>query len=162
MGMKGIMTMLAGGLLCLAAAATASDHPNLDAGAIRDQQRDIRVAVETGQGIYKDLPENRKRELFGKQDRVLALVRDKSRTTELNEYQQIELFNNLEAIQAIVNSAEDERMICRRERPTGTNRPQTICKTIAQRRADRDVVERDTGRRSLDCSTATMGPGGCL
>jgi len=159
--MKRILAILVGGLLCVAGAATANDHPNLDASAIRDQQREIRAAVEAGRGAYKELPDTKRRELLGKQDRVLALIADRSRTTELNEHQQIELFNNLEAIQAIVNSAEDERMICRRERPTGTNRPQTICKTVAQRRAEREAIERDTGRRTLECSEATMGPGGC-
>ncbi|TDK29214.1 hypothetical protein [Luteimonas terrae] len=159
--MKGIRAVVLGALLCIAADGVASDHPNLDAGAIRDQQRELRTAAETGKGVFKDLPDARKREMFDRQDRVLALVRDRSRTTELTERQQIELFNNLEAIQAIIDSNEDERMICRRERATGTNRPQTICKTVAQRRAERESVERDTGRRTLECSEATMGPGGC-
>ena len=159
--MKGILAILVCSLLWVAGAATANDHPNLDAGAIRKQQQEIRTAIEAGRGAYKDLPDAKKRELLSKQDRVLSLIGNRSRTTELNEYQQIELFNNLEAIQAIINSAEDDRMICRRERPTGTNRPQTICKTVAQRRAERESIERDTGRRTLECSEATMGPGGC-
>ena len=159
--MNRILKILAGGLLCLAGVAAANDHPNLDAGAIRDQQRDIRIAVDAGRGAYKDMPDSKKRELFGRQDHVLQLIGDHARTTELNERQQIDLFNNLEAIQAIVNSAEDERMICQRERPVGSNRIRTICKTVAQRRADRDAVERDTGRRTIECSEAAMGPGGC-
>jgi len=160
--MKRILMVVGIGLLCcVGGTATAQHHPNLDAAAIRSQQQEIRAAVQAGRGAYKDLPDARKRELLGKQDRVLSLIENKTRTTELNERQQIEVFNDLEAIQAIINSAEDERMICRRERPTGTNRPQTICKTVAQRRAEREAIERDTGRRSLDCSEAAMGPGGC-
>jgi len=153
--------MMFAAMLCMAGAAAAKDRQNLDADAIRGQQGDIRAAVEAGRGAYKDLPDSKKRELFGKQDRVLALLADRSRTTELNEHQQIELFNNLEAIQAIVNSAEDERMICRRERPIGTNRPQTICKTVAQRREERNAVERDTGRRSNACSDEMISSGMC-
>lgn len=159
--MKWMLTVLAGLLTCVSTAVTANDHPNLDAKAIRDQQREIRLAVETGQGVFKDFPAGKRVELFSRQDRVQVLIENVQRTTELNERQQIDLFNNLEAIQAMVDASEEERMICRRERPTGTNRPQTICKTVAQRRADREAVERDTGRRTHECSEAFMGPGGC-
>lgn len=168
--MHGFLSTVLVGLLCVSGAAIADDESNVgadairssvDANAIRDQQGDIRAAAEAGEGRYKDLPEARKQELFVKQDRVLDLIEGRSLTTELSELHQIELFNNLEAIQAIVNAAEDERMICRRERPIGTNRPRTVCKTVAQRQADRESVERDTGIRTRECAVATMGPSGC-
>lgn len=159
--MRNARAFLAGVLFCLIASASANDHPNLSAEAVRQQQKDIRAAVEAGRGTFKDLPTAKRNELIGRQDRVSKLLEGIQRTTDLGELQQIDLFNELEAIQAIVNAAEDERMICRRERPTGTNRPQTVCKTVAQRRADREAIERDTGRRSNACSDSMVSAGMC-
>lgn len=143
--------------LCVAAA----DNPNLDASAIRTQQAQIRAAAMAGTGIYKDLSASVKQDLFRNQDRVNVLLADARVTTDLPEAHQIELFNSLESIAAIVNNAEDERMICRRHKPIGSNRSQTICRTVAQIRADRDAVERDTGRRTNNCSDLAAASGSC-
>lgn len=149
------------GLLGTAPLLSANDHSNLSASAIREQQKQIRSDAEARTGRYKDLSETKRGELFARQDKVSALLKDVQLTTELKERDQIELFNALESIQAIVNAAEDDRLICERKRPTGSNRTQTLCRSVAQRRAERELVERDTGRRTFDCSEATMGPGGC-
>lgn len=156
-----IFVVLTFGLLATASISSANDHPNLNANAIREQQTQIRSDAEARKGRYKDLSEAKRTELFARQDKVSALLKDVQITTELKERDQIELFNALESIQAIVNAAEDNRLICERKRPVGTNRTQTVCRTVAQRRAERESIERDTGRRTIECSEATMGLGGC-
>jgi hypothetical protein len=147
----------------LAQPVTASTvHPNLDASAIRTQQQEIRAEAAQRRGRYKDLEEPRRAELFRHQSKVDSLLKSVDKTTDLSELEQVQLFNSLEAIEAIVNAAEDDRMICERSKPVGSNRPVTVCKTVAQRREERESSTRDMGRRTLECSEATMGPGGCL
>lgn len=86
---------------------------------------------------------------------------DIGQTTELSEAEQLQLFTALGHISAIVNRAEDERLVCRRHRPTGSNRPATVCRTVARLRADREAGDNDTGRRTLEYPQATMEPGDC-
>ena len=45
------------------------------------------------------------------------------------------LINDQEVINPIMTRAHpDSRMVCRRERTTGSNMPQSVCLTVAQRR----------------------------
>ena len=148
-------------LLADAPAFSNPQHANTDAHAIRKQQEQIRVEAELRSGRYKDLSEARRSELRQRQAVVMRLTEGVAQTTELKEEQQIELFNALESIEAIVNAAEDERMVCERHRPIGSNRPQTICKTVAERRAEREDVRVQMGKRNLECSRSPLGPGSC-
>lgn len=131
-------------LTALAAAwhqpAGAQEHPNLDAQAILAQQAQIRADAVAGTGRYKDLPEHQRSELFALQDRVTAKLSGRAATTAMKEHDQIAVFNALEAISAILNGDEDERMICERKRPVGSNRRETVCRTVAQRRADQETA----------------------
>ena len=69
-------------------------------------------------------------------------------TTDLPEKDQITVFNSLEAIEAIVNQAEEERMVCTRVKPVGSNRPETVCKTVAQMREEKLEADRAFTRDS--------------
>lgn len=162
--MSNIRIVLATALLVLAtqSVAAATNHPNLDADAIRAQQKQIRSDAEARKGPYKRLGEDKATLLKTHQDRVDQLLgADVRNTTELNEADQIALFNALESIESIVNDAEDNRMICERYKPTGSKRPKTVCMTVAERKAVREESMRDFGKSNLECSTAAMGPGGC-
>ena len=151
-----VMSLLAAGPVL-----SKPQHGNTDARAIRKQQEQIRSEAEARSGRYKDLSEARRIELLQRQAVVMRLTEGVTQTTELKEEQQIELFNALESIEAIVNAAEDERMVCERHRPIGSNRPQTICKTVAERRAEREAVRGQVGKRNLECSNSPLGPGSC-
>lgn len=63
----------------------------------------------------------------------------------LNPQAKVDVFNDQEKINTILTRAHaDSRLICRRERITGSNFPQNVCMTVAQRRkaeeAGRDVM----------------------
>lgn len=130
-----------------ALASTSPVHENLDAGKIREQQAQIRADAEARRGRYEHLSEQTRQELFAKQDVVDRLTRGLTATTELPEVQRIELFNSLESISAIINRAEDDRLICERVRPVGSNRPTTFCQTVAERRRHREAMQIDVHRR---------------
>lgn len=135
--MKFMMGVVLAALL-LPGAVAASDEPqivvNTDATAIVAQQQEIREDALAGKGVYGDLSERDRRRLMAEQDKVLALLEGKERSTELSQIDQTILFNSLESISAIVNRAEDERMVCERVRATGSNRAERVCMTVAQRR----------------------------
>ena len=135
--MKIIMGAVLAALL-LPGVVAASDQPqvvvNTDARAIVAQQQEIREEALAGEGRYGDMPEADRRRLLSEQDKVLAMLEGKERSTELSQIDQTILFNSLESISAIINRAEDDRMVCERVRRTGTNRAERVCMTVAQRR----------------------------
>lgn len=147
---------------CLVALpAFASDVAvNTDVKAIVAQQQAIRVEVQAAAGRYKDMPSDKRADLLARQDRVLNMLEGHELSTELSQNQQLQLFNELEAIGALVNDAEDERMICERVKPVGSNRPVRMCKTVAQRRAEQNGVEEVFGKRDQRCSGTCMTPPG--
>lgn len=150
--------------LTMTTLAAASDHPNLDAGTIRAQQQQIRSDAQARTGRYAKLSSKQQRELTQQQDRVMQLLgSDVKKTTELSELDQVALFNSLEAIEAIVNNAEDERLVCERHKPVGTNRPRTICRTAAQRAAAREASQDRVIERTQTCfkGSSDVSGGGC-
>lgn len=139
--------------LCLMALPALANSPTINTNAreIVAQQHAIRAEVQAGTGRYKDMPQNKRNDLLSRQDRVLRMLDGRELSTELSQSQQLELINELEAISALVNQAEDERMICERVRPMGSNRPTRVCKTVAQRRAEQSGVESAFGTRNQKC-----------
>ncbi|PJJ97533.1 hypothetical protein CO641_11280 [Lysobacteraceae bacterium NML91-0213] len=111
---------------------------NTDAAAIVSQQNEIRSEVEQRSGRYRDMAGADRERLLQIQDRVIRQLEGRERTTELSPADRVTLFNDLEQISALVNKAEDDRMVCERTRPIGSNRPVNVCKTVAQRRVERE------------------------
>ena len=75
------------------------------------------------------------RDLKERQARVLRMLDGKTRTTELPPTDQVRLLNDLEAISALLNKANDERLVCERQRITGSKLPKTVCMTVAEKRS---------------------------
>ena len=126
---------------------------NTDAQAIVAQQREIQAEAAAGRGRYKDMAPSVMGELRGHQTLVLQLLDGKERSTELPQEQQMELFNSLEAISAIINKAEDERMICRRERTVGSRMATNVCRTVGERRSAQEEARDAMTDRGVMCTT---------
>jgi hypothetical protein len=124
-------------LALFAAAALAEVHPTLDAQAIVAQQKALRGELDPRKGRYKDLSADSRAKLIGHQREVLQRLEGKTATTELREHDQVAVFDALEAIEAIISKAEDDRMVCEQTRSTGSKRVQSVCMTVAERRARR-------------------------
>ena len=130
-------------LMCLAAPPVAANNTrNTDAKTILDQQAGIRAEAMNKKGHYKDMDEPQRQELFTHQDKVNRMLEGVTSTTDLPEQDQIVVFNSLEAIEAIINKAEDDRLVCTRVKPVGSNRPQTVCKTVWQLREEKADADR--------------------
>jgi hypothetical protein len=146
-----------------AMAGPAGDTPVLvdtRADLIREQQATIRQDLTAKRGRYKDMEPATAQRLISEQDKALRLLEGKTSSKELSRQDQVALFNALEAVSAIVNRAEEERMVCERVRRTGSNVSETICKTVAQRRAERELAGSSLNRRNSLCVTADCGRSG--
>ncbi len=111
-----------------------------DAAKIVTQQVEILHEVRGRRGAYRDMGDREREQLIQYQQRVIEALDGRASTTELSASQQLAVFNDLEAISALLNKAEDERMVCERTRPIGSNRPVNVCKTVAQRREERELA----------------------
>jgi hypothetical protein len=124
----------------LSASADTTQPPKLD--AIRTQQAEIREGVMNRTGRYRGMDENKRNELLRKQDFVLRAIEGKQTADEVPEDTWLEVFNSLEWIEAAINNADGERMICTKMRTTGSNMPTRVCKTAEQMRIEREFARK--------------------
>jgi hypothetical protein len=124
-----------------AMAGTPAVQP-LELGAIVSQQAQIREQVLAGEGRYKDMSQKTRDELLEKQAALLKMIGGRGDPADLSQEQRLQALNTLEWIEAAVNSEEDQRMVCARERRTGSMRITKVCKTQRQIDEDRDPAHR--------------------
>lgn len=127
----------------------AADRKPLAITAITAQQAEIRAGVEAGKGRYKDMPANTKQELLSRQADVLQIVEGKASSDELSEEERLDVFNNLEWIEAALNKTEGDQLICRRERTIGSNRVTRVCRTAAQLERERELTREHVDNNDL-------------
>lgn len=71
--------------------------------------------------------------------RIKIKLGDNGSVSGLGGADRTQIFNDQEVVNTIMTRGkEDSRMICRRERSTGSNMPQSVCMTVAQRRQARE------------------------
>lgn len=141
-------TWLLSFLLIAPAVFASVDRGVLQFDTIRSQQAEIRAGVEARDGLYKDLPSHTRSELLAKQSMLLRLMEGKQSTSDLNEDQKMEVFNTLEWIEATVNDAKDERLICERRQILGSTRKERVCKTAGQLRMEHEAARERMDRRN--------------
>lgn len=124
----------------------------LSLSAVTEQQAQIRADLLAGRGRYKDMSELKKGELLSKQAELLAIIDGKQSSDDLTSAERVDAFNKLEWIEAAVNNAENERMVCAYERTIGSNRKTRVCKTVAQ-----ITREREEARRRIDNNLDVYG-----
>jgi hypothetical protein len=136
----------------------ALDVSALELDQIRAQQQTIRTDIVAGKGRYAGMSAGKRNEILARQKDLLRLIEGRTTESELSENERMLAFNSLEWIEAAINNAEDERVVCKSEKPTGSNRAQRICRTVAQMREEREASERLIDRRAV-CSEGAMCAG---
>jgi hypothetical protein len=104
------------------------------------QQRQIRSEIKAREGRYKDMPSVKRAAILRNQDVLFAVLEGKAGIKELNVEQRTEAFNALQSINAAITDREDERVVCERHKPAGSNRVERVCRSLAQIKADREVA----------------------
>jgi hypothetical protein len=123
-------------VFCLGSSAYAAGTPATADPTFADlvaAQKVLRAEIKAGKQTFA--PENEKT-LLKAQDRLFAIAEKNPTDADLNEDEWVKVFNAQAEINQIVTaSAADERVVCRREKPTGSNRARSTCKTVAQWRS---------------------------
>jgi hypothetical protein len=105
---------------------------------ILSQQREIRQQAESSTGAYARFDRSALQRIEAAQGRVFTLLDGVTDVDQMTPHQRIELFNALEEVKAVIESNEDDRQECWRERKLGSMRHITRCATVAERRQARD------------------------
>lgn len=146
--------------LCAAPVAVAQEAKSFDAAAVLVQQRQIRSDIDAGSGAYGRLPADLRREVVKRQDALFQLLEGRS-YEQLDESQRAQVSDDLAWIEAAPKQSAEERVVCERVKSMGSNRVERVCRTVAQRRADRDRADKRSIDRALEqrnvCANATCG-----
>lgn len=132
------------------AVSAASTGPLEEFDAIRTQQTQMRSDIVAGTGRYAGLSQRTRDQLVRRQDEVLRAIDGKQSPDELSESERLALFNDLEWIEATVNNADDDRMVCERVTTIGSTMKRRVCKTAAQVREDREQARQEMERRAVE------------
>lgn len=123
---------------CLGA-AHAQQPENASVETYLSYMKDLRASFE--QSKPKPLSE-REWEIFNDADKdIQSLLEGRSDISELSSRQRQDLINAQGKVTAILTGAEDDRLICRRERTVGTHFQRTSCVTVKQRRLEREASQ---------------------
>ncbi len=126
-------------MLGLALATTAHAKPEkgqvkFDANApVAEQIRNVETAINSED--YSEIGLEDKSRVQQALNRIRIKMNGREKVDELAPQERNDLFNEQEIVNTIMTRAQaDSRMICRRERLTGSNMPTSVCLTVAQRR----------------------------
>lgn len=98
-----------------------------------EQLRRVERALATEE--YSEISTEDKSSVQAAIDRIRVQLGDHASAAEVNPEARTQIFNDQELVNNLLGRAHaDSRMVCRRERSTGSNRMQQICMTVAQRR----------------------------
>ncbi|ATD68380.1 MULTISPECIES: hypothetical protein [Luteimonas] len=130
----------------VSANVTANDAVALDKGvdlgrSFEAQRQAILQALADGE-VYKEIsPEDMQivRDSLARMSGLLGDVQDVGRLPELTR---VEIFNEQGRVNALLTRAHaDSRLVCRREKPVGSNRSINRCMTVAERNRERDNAQ---------------------
>ena len=121
-------------LLLAMAFDTGATDPVLSSEYILAQQRVIRADMDARTDRYLDMPRSTRKAILADQARLAVLLEGKTDTSQLDPSSLDEVVSLLASIDAAVNRAGDERLICTREARIGSNFMTRVCRTPSQLR----------------------------
>ena len=140
--------------LCSAAAFAGSTDPQVQdapqtVSEILQFQKNLRSKLDNPTGEYSRFSEADLAKMKRAQDSVFSMLSGVESLDQLNLDQKTSLSNSLDLIKATLLSDQGNRLICYRERKTGTNLVTKRCETVAERNArahDADEQMREMNR----------------
>ena len=136
--------LLAALLACaLAPAFAADDGVDDTVPEILHTQHALREKLDNPTGEYKNFSSDALGKMRAAQDRVFQMLDGVSSLDQLNADQKVKLSNDLDQIKHLLANDDSNRLICHREKKTGSNMIQRVCMTVAQREANAEQSQRD-------------------
>ncbi len=148
-------------LLSVATLASAKSprHENVtfDPKVFEEQRQALEQEIATGE-TYRSIAKADKQQVNEALERLSGLLAGITSVSQLNESQRLKVFNDQQLVNNLLTqAAADSRLVCTRETPVGTRLPIKTCKTVGERRREREVAQdalRDTfGSQMVDRST---------
>ena len=131
--------LLLAAALAASSGALAADAPYLTRTKIEPAQFEQLVALlerEMGTGGRFEWIEPAERaEVEAALARMRERLRGRTSLTALGEDERIAVFNDQEAVNAILTRRDSERRVCERRMLVGSHRKETVCETYGQRMA---------------------------
>ena len=100
---------------------------------------------------FAHLDNESKRRLFGSQDVLFTVLRDKSSIDELSDDERLEVFNAQNVIAAVLSDAEEDRPLCKNAPRLGSHMRNLDCWSKRERELQRGVVQNEL-RRTRVCT----------
>ena len=145
-----VRIILAAVALMIAGVATAEPQVDMTRGDFENQR--MRILEKLADGVtYVEIPPEDRATVTTTLERMSALLAASGveRIDQLDPSRQAALFNDQERVNTLLTRAEaGSRLVCRREKQTGSNRATTQCLTVAQRERARERGEGITRDRT--------------
>ena len=101
--------------------------------SVADQLTRVERALATEE--YSEVGLEDKSKVQAALSRIRVKLGDHATIEQVSPQFRTEIYNDQELVNTILTRAHaDSRVVCRRERATGSNRPLQVCMTVAQRR----------------------------
>ena len=84
--------------------------------------------------------------------RFRSLIGTHESLEELSDVDQVSVFNAHERVIAIVENAENDRVVCKRQKVVGSHRPVNVCNTVGELKRARDELAKDEILRQRRCA----------
>jgi len=147
----GVSLALSAGAAC----AQAPEQPQTVSGILQFQHA-LRDKIDKANGEYSRFDEGQLSRMKRAQDNVFRLLSGVNSLDDMSADQKIEVSNALDEVKAILLANEGNRLICYRERKTGTNLLSKRCETYAEREAR----ARDSQQQMMDMNTRAQNEHG--
>lgn len=131
-------TLIAAVVLVLAGVAQAGNDYSRRISDIVSEQQKIRAEAKAETMGWDNIPLEKRQELLRTQDQLLPLLEGKETLGDLDPPERRSAMEKLDRLDALALEAENERMVCMRERLTGTHRTQTVCRSVGDMKRWRD------------------------
>lgn len=107
---------------------------------------------------FDALSRTEREQLAAAQSELRGVLAGKQSMAELDDAGKIAVFNAHERVVALVEKAENERMVCEQKKRLGSHRHQLVCRTVGEIREGRQGAQRELLRtRTCDPSTGCSG-----
>lgn len=102
---------------------------------ILQTQHELRTKLDNPTGEYSKFSADDLNRMRRAQDKIFAMLDGVTALDQLNADQKIALSNELDQVKATLTQNEGNRLVCYRERKTGTNLVAKRCETVQEREA---------------------------
>ena len=128
--------MVAGLVLVASGAMAADRQANREPGPSEFEARLISIQEALDDGTtYGGISAIERREVLAALARIRTALGPSGDASRLSERRKLQVFNDQELINSILTGADnDSRVVCRREKKTGTHMASNQCMTVGERR----------------------------